>query len=238
MNTLLKVSFIMLSGFAVNAVGDTVENLTTFSSGEVISSSAMNQNFQEIKKAVDGNDSQIADLSAQVEVLSQADTCAGNNPQDVMVRVGTICVDKYKASLWATSDEGATEVSVLPAECAANGLDCSGIVAQSREQSSAAISGSISYARAQAACINAGKRLLTPGEWLMAATSADTSGMLTVDSMEFVLGVKETAVTGEKLVVGYIGPRSAAKGEIQFVANIKFDDPSTGNPWLGFRCAR
>lgn len=144
-------------------IASEVGTLNVFNAGDTISASQVNKNFDNIKTAVNDN-------AAAIAALGGAEAC----PQD-MVAVGSICVDKYEASLSADA-EGA-----VPADgtrCAANGNDCSkmkagaqntdtAIYAQSKEGTAPAVN--VTWFQAAQACANSGKRLLTNAEWQMAA---------------------------------------------------------------------
>jgi hypothetical protein len=92
-----------------------------------------------------------------------ASACAGNDPEDKMVKVGPLCVDQYEASVW--SNPGTQLAS--PYGCNPNGNDCTGILA--RSVSGVTPAAFITWFQAQQACANSGKRLLTNAEWQMAA---------------------------------------------------------------------
>jgi len=125
--------------------------VTNFTSGTPISSTDVNNNF----KNLNGN-------------LTDG-PCVTNNASDEMVRVGPICVDKYEASLWPDKTNAGT-TPTLANTCLADGSDCT-YVAQSRVN--VAPTGGVSWLQATQACANAGKRLLTPGEWFMAAVGTN-----------------------------------------------------------------
>jgi hypothetical protein len=181
-------------------------------------------------------------------------TCVTNNASDEMVRVGPICVDKYPASLWDGNTEGAAEVTpTIPVGCAANGDGCTGIFAQSRATPGTALKDAttISWARAARACANAGKRLLTPGEWIMARSFGNTvlsgAGMFTNGSSEWIDAVvatpNTTGSTGNGTFgVGRMGPNIGGSGGSSGsgVVGLLAQDQSTDLPGatIGFRCVR
>jgi hypothetical protein len=112
----------------------------------------------------------VTNLQADVTNLQTGSgSCAGNNTSDVMVRVGPICVDKYESSLWPDKTSAGT-VPTLASTCLADGSNCT-YVAQSR--AGVTPTGSVSWLQATQACANAGKRLLRPAEWFMAAVGTD-----------------------------------------------------------------
>lgn len=167
-------------------VASEVGTLNVFNAGETISASQVNQNFDDIKTAVNDNTAAIAALQGQAD----ASSC----PED-MVAVGSICVDKYEASLSADS------AGTVPADgnrCAANGNDCSkmkggaentdtAIYAQSK--AGVAPAGDVTWFQAAQACANSGKRLLTNAEWQMAAAG-------TPDDASCNIASGATALTG------------------------------------------
>jgi hypothetical protein len=117
-----------------------------------------------------------ADTPDQVRAKFFAGTaCPGNDPADVMVRVGNICVDVYKASVWS-GPTGGTQYGVVTGDypCDANGNDCTNIYA--RSVAGVLPSGSITWFQAGEACRMAGKRLLTNAEWQMAAAGTPDPG--------------------------------------------------------------
>jgi hypothetical protein len=109
--------------------------------------------------------------------------CEGTSPDDVMVKVGPVCVDKYEASIWDAPTGGNQITGTIP--CDANGQDCTNIYARS-------VAGVIPMTRitwfqAQQALVNSGKRLPTNAEWQMAvAGTPDDSEVCNVatDSVE------------------------------------------------------
>jgi hypothetical protein len=97
--------------------------------------------------------------------------CQGNDAQDIMVKVGSLCVDKYEASLW-TSPTGGTQITgEVP--CSVYGQDCTNIFA--RSVAGVAPRGTVTYFQAQEALANSGKRLLTNAEWQMAVAGTPDS---------------------------------------------------------------
>jgi hypothetical protein len=210
----------------------------------------MNLNLTNLKNAVNG----IADGSKQLNA-----DCAGNNASDVMVRVGSICVDKYRASLYNGTGASATP-TVISGNCdeEAAGNNCTNVVAQSRSNGTRATGVTVNWAQAARACANAGKRLLTPAEWVMAwqrskaglTDIADMSpGSATlefVDSVQPPLTISGSTVSADtsdgRLRVGFMGesfdtnpPNGVFTLEYGF---IKWSQTDPGFTGLGFRCAR
>jgi hypothetical protein len=185
--------------------------VTAFTSGTPISSSAMNANFD----AINGN-------------LTDG-TCTKNAADDVggMVRVGPLCVDKYEAT-------------VTIGTCTANGeTNCGSVVAVS-DVATAATTG-LSWAQAQRACINAGKRLPTAGEWLAAYSARVANGLVapSIDQFELVDAFAQGTLPG-KPQAGFIGLNSLNGNALQLETNQDYDAPLpdvTTFSWR-FRCVR
>jgi hypothetical protein len=175
-------------------------------------------------------------------------TCVTNNGSDVMVRVGPLCVDRYRASLWPDKNAGGSQITSIPVSCKTDGKSCSGIVAQSRASVTPIDGSVITWAQAQAACTNAGKRLLTPGEWLAAYSNGQIPELSTIGKQEYVDLVALTygAASPGLVQVGYIGPTDDAAnpgvpgnpglnaGSNGFTYDIVAALPNI----FGFRCAR
>lgn len=205
----------------------------TFTSGQPLTAADMNT----IVTAVD-----------QVQGNAGNGTCVTNAGDDAggMVRVGSICVDKNPASLWSGTDAAATAITAMPAGCTVEGIGCTGadvIVALSKATPGSALkdASTITYAQAAAACANAGKRLLSPGEWIMARANANIVGMTTDGYAEFVEGVVAGASAAGVMQAGYMGQNLAAAGpagQVDFFSNQNYNALLGGGSWLGFRCAR
>lgn len=93
-----------------------------------------------------------------------ADCNDGLAAGDIMVRVGSVCVDKYEDSLWTARTGGSQITGAIP--CNANGQDCTNIFA--RSVAGVTPRAGITWFQAQAALANSGKRLPTNAEWQMA----------------------------------------------------------------------
>jgi hypothetical protein len=91
--------------------------------------------------------------------------CQGNDAGDVMVKSGSVCIDRYEDSIW-TSRRGGTRITgAIP--CAPNGQNCKGkIFARSVRGVSPRVN--ITWFQAQQALANSGKRLPTNSEWQQA----------------------------------------------------------------------
>ena len=96
-----------------------------------------------------------------------------------MVEVGTICVDRYEASVFPDAAGTGTQLGRLADDysppCQNNGIGCQGqIYALSR--AGVVPSRFITWFQAQQACANVGKRLLTNAEWQLAAVGTPDPG--------------------------------------------------------------
>lgn len=168
----------------------------TFQSGTKAIASEVNENFDALKNAIDDNDTRIGDAETTIQEhattaqdlqdrLTQVEqqqaqngVCSGADENDVMVRVGGICVDKYEASVWDAaggSAGGATQLSnATDYNCSLTGNDCTNLFA--RSEAGVPPSTQITWFQAQRACANAGKRLLTNAEWQMAVSGTPDPG--------------------------------------------------------------
>ena len=166
-----------------------------------------------------------------------------------MVRVGPICVDVNQARADFTG-------------CDAGGVTgCGSVVATSTSTGSAAGGGTgISWAQAQRACVNAGKRLLTPGEWMAGfLAGAFTPVQDEFDFVDAFLSLNSStpgvdpvgdglAWTGDPSSPGasavarggYMGSHSAAAGSIKIVTNVAYNALVPDNATFSwhFRCGR
>ena len=93
-----------------------------------------------------------------------------------MVAVGSLCVDRYEASLWDAASGG----TQIPAStCLADGSDCGadGLNQAIFAQSVAGVlpAAAPSWFQASIACANVGKRLPSSAEWQMAAAGTDAN---------------------------------------------------------------
>jgi hypothetical protein len=232
---------------AVNNIADNNLNSTLKTEVDKIQGIINNTQAGTLKTQVDKIDG-IINGSAALNA-----TCNGNNANDVMVRVGSICVDKYPASIWDGTGAAAGGTTSLPGGCGADGSGCTNTtwVAQSRATPGSALKDGtvITWSMAARACANAGKRLLTPGEWMMARSFGSTvvSGMFTDGNSEWVDIVvatpDTTGATGNGVFgVGRMGvdiggsPGSTGPGNPGFVALDTATDLT--NATVGFRCAR
>jgi formylglycine-generating enzyme required for sulfatase activity len=95
----------------------------------------------------------------------------GDNPDDVMVKVGSVCIDRYEASIWDAPTGGNQITGPVP--CDRNGQDCTNIYARSVPGVTPATD--VSWFQAQQALANSGKRLPTNAEWQMAVAGTPDS---------------------------------------------------------------
>jgi hypothetical protein len=238
-----------------NAVNDNDTRITTNTDDITSLTGTVNTNTTNITNlttTVNGHTTSIGTLSTSVTNLATGTgTCVTNNASEEMVRVGSVCVDKYPASLWDANTAGAADVITIPVGCATSGAGCTGIFAQSRATPGTLKDATtISWARAARACANAGKRLVSPAEW-MAARSLGSGvvsgdGMFTDGSSEWVDIVTATVdPTGGggngTMGVGRMGPDiggsgGSGAGIVGFLATSIYTD--TPGATVGFRCAR
>jgi hypothetical protein len=119
-------------------------------------------------------------------------------PDDVMIRVGGICVDVYEASLWDAPVGGNQIIPTGPGDipCGADGQDCDNIYA--RSVAGVEPAQYLSWFQAQAALANSGKRLLTNAEWQMAVrgTPDDTGPATTPCNTRSGTGPVNTGASG------------------------------------------
>jgi formylglycine-generating enzyme required for sulfatase activity len=103
---------------------------------------------------------------------------ARHSPNDVMVRVGTICVDKYEASVWSgrrgTGMQYPQSNPRFPDTFPNNGNWTMPLYAASKPGVFPARF--VTWFQAQQACALSGKRLLTNAEWQMAAAGTPDPG--------------------------------------------------------------
>jgi formylglycine-generating enzyme required for sulfatase activity len=140
-------------------------SFTDFTSGSPILASEMNNKLNALKDAINKKDT----------------SCQGNSVNDVMVKVGNLCVDKYEASIWSNADGTGIVYGVFsgqtayPSSFPETGNWTAPLYAVSR--AGVLPSTNITWFQAQQACALSGKRLLTNAEWQMAAagTPDDTN---------------------------------------------------------------
>ncbi len=170
--------------------------------------------------------------TAITNLQTGAGTCVGNSGDDTggVVRVGSNCVDKFRAraTLGNCAGDGRT------------GSDCPNVVATSTATGPALTN--VSYAQAARACANAGKRLLTPGEWVMVWTMVSTVGITDINTDldgEWVSSAGSGGGGASKAQGAYIGPDlggAIGSGLLGYRENADYDD--TTNSFIYFRCGR
>lgn len=105
--------------------------------------------------------------------------CRGNSRSDIMVRVGSLCVDKYEASVWSNPDGTGTQYPEgsprFPETFPVNGNWTEPLYAVSKK--GVAPAKFLTWFQAQQACALSGKRLLTNAEWQMAAAGTPDPGL-------------------------------------------------------------
>lgn len=167
MRQVIGLLTIVFLGIAAITYAVSIPN--SFSNGQTISSGAVNQNFQTLADAINTGDV----------------TCPVS-----MVRSGSICIDKYEASVWETTNAAliakikagtatlaelqanATQRGVSSGDLAANG--CPNTGNGCKDFYAVSIVGVtpsmyITWFQAAAAARNSGKRLPTNQEWQVAA---------------------------------------------------------------------
>lgn len=109
----------------------------------------------------------------------EGNPCRGNSANDIMVRVGPLCVDKYEASVWSgpagTGTQFPQSIPRYPATFPENGNWTEPLYAASIKGVSP--STFVTWFQAQQACALSGKRLLTNAEWQMAAAGTPDPGL-------------------------------------------------------------
>lgn len=244
----------VVSGIAL--AGPISDTYTEVAPQQPLDGTTMNSNLTNLKNAVNG----IADNTLNSTLKTEVDkiggvvntsavlnaTCNGNNAVDVMVRVGPICVDKYPASLYNGTADTASAATIGSCAPDGKGASCANIYAQSRQGATPAAGTSVSWAQAARVCANAGKRLLTPAEWINAwqktgAGANDIAGITACTSCnEYVDGMANPAAPGVA-PVGFIGESFDIGGGIlalEYSTNIVYTQTDAGWVNTHFRCAR
>lgn len=174
----------------------------SFVAGTAAKASDVNVNFNSLQTEVNDNDARIgvnaadiatnatdianlpaADSPDQVRDKFYAGTsCTNpNSANDIMVRVGTLCIDKYEASIWSDADGTGTQYGVFagqtpyPGSFPENGNWTTKLYAVSK--AGVLPSTGVTWFQAQQACAASGKRLLKSDEWVMAAAGTPDSAV-------------------------------------------------------------
>jgi hypothetical protein len=212
---ILGMALVATSGIALaGSISD-----PDYATGDTLTADKM----QNIKNAVNDNNTRLTNIE------TGTGGCVKNAGDDTggVVRVGSICVDKFRAraTLGTCSGDGRT--------------NCAGVVALSTVTGTAL--DTVSYAQAARACANAGKRLLTPGEWVMVWTMAATAGIseITTDgAAEWVASAGDGGGGAAELQGAYVGPDMgglSGPGVLGYRVNGTY---RTGFNFIRFRCAR
>ena len=217
---LLTVVFL---GIAVIAYAASIPS--TFSSGQTISSSAVNQNFQALADAINTGDV----------------ACPSS-----MVRSGSVCIDKYEASVWETTNAalivkikaGTATLAELQANATQRGASsddygagCPDTANGCKDFYAVSIAGVtpssyITWFQAAAAARNSGKRLPTNQEWQVAALG-------TPDGAPCIVSAGGPGVTGTAGCVSDVGAYDMVGNLWEWVAD--WVPASTACPgWGGF----
>lgn len=135
-----------------------------------------------IQACIKKNDGQLRVVSDPTRCLPSEIPISlrGTSCDPDMVKVGSICVDKYEASVWS-SPTGGTQFGATTDDypCSDNGNDCSASAAHpifARSVAGVTPSAYITWFQAQQACFNVGKRLPTNAEWQAAAAGTPDPG--------------------------------------------------------------
>jgi hypothetical protein len=177
--------------------------LNEFVSGTPALAAEVNENFARSANAINDNHARIEILESELQTANPVGiSCPGNDENDIMVRVGPLCVDRFEASVWSTAG-GGTQLGTgnngnIP--CENNGNDCS-IGADTpifaRSVQGVIPTDNITWFQAQQACANSGKRLLSNAEWQMAAAGSPDPGELGADTANYC-----NTFSGEKAETG------------------------------------
>lgn len=105
-------------------------------------------------------------------------SCPGTSANDIMVKVGPVCVDKYEASVWSSADGTGTQYGASSDDYPSSFPDTGNYSTALYAVSKAGVtpSANITWFQAQQACALSGKRLLTNAEWQMAAAGTPDPG--------------------------------------------------------------
>jgi len=155
------IGLLAVAVLSVTVIGYAATTLPhTFSSGETVSSGQVNANFQSLANTIDGLTS-----------------CRGNSPNDIMVKVGPLCVDKYEASVWLDANGTVTQYGAASDNYPFTFPDTGNWTTPVYAVSKAGVlpSTRVTWFQAQQACALSGKRLLTNAEWQMAAAGTPTA---------------------------------------------------------------
>jgi formylglycine-generating enzyme required for sulfatase activity len=176
-------------GANLNANSYDLTNVSTISAASVL---RINGNIKAAVLAGTGNRCVYVDANGVLQAKTEdcgtggggggAESCVNpNDAGDVLVAVGDFCVDKYEATVWSTPTGGTkygTGVNPDNYPCSKNGQNCStaGTKIYARSVPAEVPSSSMTWFQANAACINAGKHLITNAEWQSAVIGTPDPG--------------------------------------------------------------
>jgi Sulfatase-modifying factor enzyme 1 len=106
--------------------------------------------------------------------------CEGSSGSDVMVKAGSVCIDKYENSIWTARTGGTRITGAIP--CAANGQNCKGKIF-ARSVAGVTPRANITWFQAQQALANSGKSLPTNAEWQQAVAGTPEGQCNTSDGV-------------------------------------------------------
>ncbi len=170
---------VCLSSAGGMALAGSVSIPNTFQAGTPAIAQHVNDNFDAIATAVNDNDSRIkanADaISKNSSDIADLQAASGAGCPNDMIAAGSLCVDKYEASV--TDASGSVRyAAATDYPCAADGNDCgtgstagTGSPIFARSEAGVNPSRAMTLYQAAQACANVGKRLPTTTEWQMAA---------------------------------------------------------------------
>ncbi len=154
-------------GIGIDAFANNHDSRSS-TSGPKATASEVNEKFQSLTTTVN-------DIAA---AIANAAACGGNLADNVMVKVGPLCVDKYEASVWSNPDGTGEHYGIgeddYPSDFPDTGNWTRPLYAISKP--GVYPSRYITWFQAQQACALSGKRLLTNAEWQMAASGTPEPG--------------------------------------------------------------
>jgi len=174
-----------------------------------------------------------------VDVQGYFYPATGTCPDD-MVAAGSLCVDKYEASVWDSAAGGGTQFGDGTDDypCLDDGSDCAdGTASPIYALSLASVNPSVSITWYQAAqaCANAGKRLPTTAEWQMAA-SGTPSGLITNPTLGCNTDSGTVSATGTAGTAcqSTAGASDMVGNVFELVAELDADYALPGDPTITF----
>ena len=183
--------------------------------------------------------SRITSQHVVVDVQGYFYPATGTCPDD-MVAAGSLCIDKYEASVWDTAAGNVTQYGDGTDDypCLDDGSDCGDGTATpiyAISQTAVNPSVSITWYQAAQACANVAKRLPTTAEWQMAASG--TPGGLNADP---TLGcnTNSNAVSAtdafDTLCQSTVGASSMVGNVFELVAELDADYAAPGGSTITF----